>query len=352
LGLFDEKFVAWQSADFDAYIEKKWASRRYNLERARVRHRLISLLEQVAEVAALDIAGEETWTGRDHPCVFNNKRVQSQWAVWCRNFSQRHRLQSFDASMSAERALENHVHIGLVIDHQAVQLVLCLPETASVDLALRPRLDAALAEFEQADDERDVGDRHVRVSHVIDREQAVAGEGGVEEISAWFARHWPLYRAGQWRLDNDPNDLGAQLTALEAETAQARASVEVASPVTSPSRPVIAPARSRTLDPPRPRPKAAVQIPKARPRPAAAKPPASRRHGNNPRQHQQRGSYELGPDKKTGNPDKVEIGVTVQITAGLFSGRRGEVTALDGKQLEVVVGAMKLAMTIDQVELC
>ena len=51
--LFDERFEGWLAADFDAFAERKWASNRFNLERGRVRSRLLDLLGQVRSKTAL-----------------------------------------------------------------------------------------------------------------------------------------------------------------------------------------------------------------------------------------------------------------------------------------------------------
>ena len=78
MGLFQERFEAWEAADFAAYEPSKWASKRFNLERGRVRRRLISLLEQMVSGGQVETSDLEIWTSRDHPNFFNKHKVDRQ----------------------------------------------------------------------------------------------------------------------------------------------------------------------------------------------------------------------------------------------------------------------------------
>ena len=50
--MFDERFDGWTPKDFEAYAKTKWRSNRFNLERQRVRLRLMDLLERATATTA------------------------------------------------------------------------------------------------------------------------------------------------------------------------------------------------------------------------------------------------------------------------------------------------------------
>ena len=75
MGLFDERFDGWQASDFAAFEQRKWSSNRFNLERGRVRRRLIDLLAQVREAA-------------DHPAVLSpDPEAKRNGTAWVRRSS-------------------------------------------------------------------------------------------------------------------------------------------------------------------------------------------------------------------------------------------------------------------------
>ena len=73
------EFPGWSDADFDTYLEKKWRSNRFNLERMRTREKLESWVRSY-----LPPQWEDTWqwgTSLDHPTIFNQKAVTHQRCV-------------------------------------------------------------------------------------------------------------------------------------------------------------------------------------------------------------------------------------------------------------------------------
>ena len=70
------EFQGWTDADFDAYLEDKWRSNRFNLERMRTREKLETWMRTF-----LPSEWEETWSwgaSHDHPTIFNQKAVTHQ----------------------------------------------------------------------------------------------------------------------------------------------------------------------------------------------------------------------------------------------------------------------------------
>ena len=290
MALFKERFDTWSAADLAAYEPQKWASKRFNLERGRVRLRLISLLEQVAERAELDTAGLEIWTSRDHPNIFNSHKVERQWAVWCRPVELRSQMARFDAALAIKRPLDSHLHMGVVIDREGLRLLLRLPAGARFDQGVRQDLVDALGPLAQCDD-----DGQVQAQAHHSAATLLAGGAELDHIQGWLADLWPAFRAGLWTLDNDPDGLGPALS-VAAEPAV----VAPPAPTSTqePSRPQIAPPRSRSPDP--------IELTQPRP-PRVASPDSAPGPGprSAPRQPEQR------PDRgQTGErrPDRGQAG--------------------------------------------
>jgi hypothetical protein len=208
VALFEETFEAWTGADFDAYVETKWRSNRFNLERGRVRQRVMSLVEQATQ--GRDLAGLELWTSRDHPAFVNAHTVDHQEAFWCRTAVDRERLQARDDTVSASEPINCHAHAGLSVGLEGVVLVLRVPVDAKFDQtawrrhverlgawAAEPghllQIDGQQGDLEAlaaaASQDRPV---EVRVARRIPRELALEGQGGLPEVALWLDVALPL----------------------------------------------------------------------------------------------------------------------------------------------------------------
>ena len=229
MALFKERFDTWSAADLAAYEPHKWASKRFNLERGRVRLRLISLLEQIAERAELPTEGLEIWTSRDHPNIFNSHKVERQWAVWCRSAPLRSEMARFDATLAVDRPLDSHLHLGVVIDGDGLRALLRLPAGARFDQSLKGALLEGLADQALSDA---AGQVELQAWHPAER--LLAGEAGLDVIEGWMVALWPTFRAGLWSPEQDPQELAATL-AQAAEPSAAPAAEPESSP--APARP-------------------------------------------------------------------------------------------------------------------
>ncbi|GEM_PF-3365005 len=252
MALFDERFDGWQAADFDAYLQKKWASNRFNLERGRVRLRLIDLLGQLADRAGIENAQATVWTSPDHPKLSNGHRVRGQAAAFTHDGPTRTAIERTDPAVDADDVTRKHAHIGLVIDATELVASLSLPAGARFDRTTWTGVKeqwAALAEgLEVALLDDELG---VRVERRFARDDVLAGGADVEKLSGWLKAAWPILQATLWSESNDPAGLSAAVDA-----ARAKAEEKAPEPAPEPEKSVeIAPAGSKTPEPkPPPRP--------------------------------------------------------------------------------------------------
>ena len=144
------QFPQWTAADFDAYLEPKWRSNRFNLERMRTREKLVQFQQTVLENPALQGEGQALEWTHDHPTVFNQKMVKSQWAFLIRNEEARRNLirraeKNVQWARQADHAPVHHKNIALCaeIDAQKLGLFLGIHRECTVDFG---NLEAVLAD--------------------------------------------------------------------------------------------------------------------------------------------------------------------------------------------------------------
>ena len=210
MALFDERFDGWLASDFEAFEQRKWASNRFNLERGRVRLRLIDLLQQVQRTAQLDLDGLEIWTSPDHPKLSNGHKVRWQAAAFCRGKDLRRAIEQADPALDADDVRKSHVHLGVVVEQTGLRVLAMLPKSAKLD---RSRWDKGKAAWRQAAGELNVqlqeDDRGARIEWRVDAEELVAGAAPVAEVAAWLNATLPSLRAVQWLPYDDPDGVGA-----------------------------------------------------------------------------------------------------------------------------------------------
>jgi hypothetical protein len=134
-------FNGLTQADFDAYLEPKWGSNRFNLERMKAREKLQALATQAAaasSLAGLDLGQEAT---HDHPTIFNHKRVDAQWVFFSRPESERKRLGLvIDKEHPLHRRIEDpaphhhHVVLSLRLDTAGLEVGMRVHENAWLDV--------------------------------------------------------------------------------------------------------------------------------------------------------------------------------------------------------------------------
>lgn len=135
-------FPNWTREDFDAYEEKKWRSNRFNLERMKTREKLVEFHRILANAWASESGGQSIQWSHDHPTVFNNKEVRSQWCFSLRDEAARKFLSgTLSRAHSVHAQIEDpaihHLHAILAseIDHQQLGVFWALHRNATVDRA-------------------------------------------------------------------------------------------------------------------------------------------------------------------------------------------------------------------------
>lgn len=372
MSLFDERFDRWQASDFEAYAPAKQRSNRFNLQRSRVRQRLVSLLEQALDAAEgpwppraeLGAHGLQIWSSLDHPHILNDKVVCLQTAGLCRDAQTRERLERLVPAVSASLPRRDHVLMGVEVDVDGLRWVLRLGPGASVDRAVA-QADATLsvALDEVAGEVGGAVTRTVdgawRLEVLVGAEDATRDESPVERGRAFLAACWPLFRRAQWRDDLDPGGL-VQREAAAAQTQRADgghsdgkqrpAAAAVPPPrTTGPFRPAdaarphagVAPAGSATPAPKPPPPRPARPVRPERPGRSAG--PGRSQGPRHPGPKRGRAAGE--PWQTRSEPKKVEgvaAGARVALRSGLFAGKEGEVVSVKRGKARVRVGAMEL----------
>lgn len=391
MALFDERFDGWQAADFDAFAERKWASNRFNLERGRVRLRLIDLLTRMQTIAGVQTDSVELWTSPDHPKLSNGHRVRWQAAAFTRSAAVRRGIERVDHALDADDVRACHAHIGLVVDYDGLTAVLRVPAGARFDRSrwqqVEPALDNAATACATVLTQDEQG---ARVDITFAREQVLAsattGQVSVEALADWLGRVWEAFIGALWRPEHGPDDLAAPLREALLERAAPEPAPVVAEPTardvqiaapgtrTPEPKPPPRPPRPRAYVPPahppterprqqtgqprqqteRPRqqterPRQQTERPRQqtdRPRPQTERP---RLQTDRPRDRGDRdrgprgprGPYQLGPDP-TPKPrgGELAVGVQVVLKGGLFAGKAGQIVSTSKGRLEVSIGAM------------
>jgi hypothetical protein len=244
MALAAREFMGFDAKDFDAFEEPKWSSNRFNLERMRVREKLLALQRQYG--TAFEAAGVpiESSVGLDHPTILNNKRVASIALVFSRTEVQRKELARFIEREIplAERVSDpdpehQHLRLGVRVHHGGVDVALTLHRHAILDVRnlvekaadtwegenLRLILDALPEGFELRGPSGDVhppaellkcraelkthldgGHQSLTVVRSFRRDDPGVGEGSfAEAVLDALNRLLPLYRYAAWDREND-----------------------------------------------------------------------------------------------------------------------------------------------------
>ncbi len=382
MALFDERFDGWQAADFAAFETRKWTSNRYNLERGRVRLRLIDLLEQVRAQTGSCLQGLDIWTSPDHPKLSNGHKVRWQAAAFCCPQQLRRAIERVDPSLDADDVRNSHAHFGVVVEQELMRILLVLPAGAKLD---QGRFAAAQDLWETLAKTLDVAllrdDRGVRIERQFSSDEVMAGGASLQLLVDWASAVVPVLEAVQWSPQCDPEGVGAAVIKAMQDAAQPNVKPVARRPVKPRT---IAPAGSKSVEPKPPpppsRPRSSQRGKTARASEAGAQArgtagSGSRSHpgrgqsaraghrsshgsanrqgdGRNERNKRRpvgpRGPYQLGPTRgeKAKQTGDVTIGAKVSLRSGLFAGKEGEVLTIKKGIAEVAVGPMTVQMAV------
>lgn len=390
MALFAESFERWVASDFDAYKEEKWRSNRFNLERGRVRERLISALQQALVISQQSSDGLDLWTSSDHPVLFNDHQVSRQLALFCRVASERERLQQQNSQLSATQPDLFHAWLGVELTQHQFILRLAVPRLAAPDqLSWRAhllelaefastahnvlRLDGAVVEVA---DLAEVTQEHalaLAVERVIARESVLAGEADLPALATWLGDGLGILRL----------ILGNSGQPTATETAQAVSPTQPIAPVVAPKRDQApapsraaygyrpqAPIAPRNLDASRLRaPIDRIVPPTWHPEETRRPPPPPPRDAWRDRPQPQREPWRdraaparpQAPERPKAvaqplppaqaparNPGVLEPGARVELLSGLFKGKIATVAAIAADHVQLHLGLMALKMPVVQ----
>lgn len=146
-------FTGFETADFDAYVQKKWTSNAYTLERRRAKDRLLALSRAILDELDEELDGLEMGASDEAPSVSNGRKVSAQWAYFTRGAEARKALQPLlnRTNLTAGAALfdisvqHQHACIALKLDKDGLAVSVELADKARVD---RDNLKAKLQDEE------------------------------------------------------------------------------------------------------------------------------------------------------------------------------------------------------------
>jgi len=310
-------FGGFTEGDFDAYVEHKWRSNAFSLERLGVKEKLIGLGREVASaMLATDGTALGCEPSSEHPALWNQKRVDAQHLFFSRCREERAEL---DRIIERSRSLasliqdpspqRSHVVLSVSIDAGHVLIAMRLHADATVD---RHNLEA-----KTSDDAR--AEQLVGLLHALPKQFFAAIDDGTRTdahaleaatlgtLLAELAR--PLAEDRPRRLTVGREYSRAEVLALGADMAvQARQARTALLPIFHHD------AWTREND--------YIGL--------------GRRLHDEADAKRQRG---------------LAANVRVRITAGVFSGRLGVIQEIDAKgTVKVLVGSMPIVLTAEEVE--
>ncbi|MCA9521143.1 MAG: hypothetical protein KC609_09225 [Myxococcales bacterium] len=139
-GLGPDKFSGFSAADFDAFVESKWSSNRFNMERMKVAGKLAALGKVIGP--ALEAAGFplESETSQANPTIFNGNCVDSGWLYFQRRAQDRKMLAALldkhnTMAKNVADACPHHQHIILFVrvDRAGIEAGLRIHHNAWLD---------------------------------------------------------------------------------------------------------------------------------------------------------------------------------------------------------------------------
>jgi uncharacterized protein YktB (UPF0637 family) len=146
-------FDGFSGEDFDAYAPSKWSSNMFTLQRRKVKDKLDSIGKQLA--TEFGNAGLELilHLSDDHPSLWNNKKVDTQWLFFSRDTNAQRELsdiidteKTLAATLVDPTPLYRHIFLGVSINETTLEVGIRLHHDAWVD---RKNLLAILGDDEK-----------------------------------------------------------------------------------------------------------------------------------------------------------------------------------------------------------
>lgn len=146
-------FEGFSKEDFDAYLPEKWSSNMFTLPRRKVKDKLDFVgrrLTQDFEAAGLVLT---LHLSDDHPSLWNNKKVDTQWLFFSRDLAAQKELseiidteRTLAATLADPTPLYRHIFLGVSLNSDYLEIGIRLHYDAWVD---RKNLLALCADTEK-----------------------------------------------------------------------------------------------------------------------------------------------------------------------------------------------------------
>jgi hypothetical protein len=133
-------FPGFTAEDFDAYLPEKWSSNMFTLPRRRVKDKLEDVGRHLPGNLAEFGLSLVQHLSDDHPTLWNNKKVETQWLFYSRDeLAQKQLAEVIDtertlaANLADPAPLYRHVFLGVAVDQGHLEIGLRLHHEAWVD---------------------------------------------------------------------------------------------------------------------------------------------------------------------------------------------------------------------------
>lgn len=134
-------FDGFEARDFEAYAPSKWQSNVFNLERMRVKDKLVSLGQQLSPLQpSADSPLLSCEVSVEHPALWNSNTVSDQQLYFTRSEDERQELFTRNTRATSMKSLladpspyREHMVLCVVVSEQGVEISLKLHPNAAVD---------------------------------------------------------------------------------------------------------------------------------------------------------------------------------------------------------------------------
>lgn len=134
-------FEGFEARDFEAYAASKWQSNAFNLDRMRVKDKLVSLGQQLSPLQpAPDSPPLSCEVSVEHPALWNNNTVSDQQLYFTRSEDERRSLNSRNTRATSMSSLvadpsphREHMVLCVVVNEDGVDVCVKLHPNAAVD---------------------------------------------------------------------------------------------------------------------------------------------------------------------------------------------------------------------------
>jgi hypothetical protein len=223
-------FDGFAASDFDAYDQKKWTSKKYNLERRRAKDKLLALARGAREKLQDELGNLDLHATDESPGVSNGHKVEAQHAFYVRNAEDQRAIRALvnTTNLQAGAALFDiglmHQHACLVIgiDFGGLRFGLEIAGRAKVDRDnAGEKLKQAWARERLVELSRGLPAR-AEVGFEQDAHDAAALKAG--SVEPWvdrFSKTQDSFRAQHAIARSDPRLANASAIALAEESLRA-----------------------------------------------------------------------------------------------------------------------------------